>query len=772
VERFDDWMKSKLAEVDAQLSSPPTIALLVREEAADEVMNAIRSWQGIVDFDEAHVDFATTPCRLFLLRPNPEKWVAFFHQKRMVQASDIHRIAVLCKSFEGKARLSGAPWLWPLNVPSVCNALLAREMAVGAKSRWQGHAYCGDRLERWMRRLQLIVPAPQGKILGALRDHYGHAVAFQMSWSECYTQQFWLLIIPAMVGVCFGVGGDPEGDDMPARVVATCVTTMWGFWAACRLYFRFMTMVHTSEEHDHPGLIDPRSSARSGQPPSRRPEDKEGQAVQRTALQRWLMFVFLGIPALTLLLVSVFTTQWLVAQLVMYIIWDWGDCINPVRLLDETYCDASEKHGFWGWAAEVGCDILLAILWEILFGLTAPLSEWLASIRGYRFHDDHKFLVHNIKIALMVFERIGFLAILAFFFAAQWESSESSEYASSGKLLDCGAYMFGKSDFRCLRMEVPLERRREIFERLTKGPFTVAPFVSILIKDIIPAVITQLELRGDIRSQVAETSKSVCGKILEVPKMLLRIAMLIFAYDGDGVGGPSFILKGSPWSELPREGTTASSSESMKQATQQCALKTFEAESEVLEQLMNFVFVLCFAPMRPLGVLFMLLSRVLEVHFDLFKLFYVRARPMPTEHIEFVRYCCCYMFGAVFFALVWHTGLNIFTYNNQLHEWGEDLQIGLGVFLVLLALSPPLMAVVYNEVWRSMPHAKFEKAVEKHEAFRQQTSDAVQSPTDRLTHATTPQSPIKRLLTSPMAALDKKITRMTSLDSEDPTWSL
>jgi hypothetical protein len=266
-------------------------------------------------------------------------------------------------------------------------------------------------------------------------------------------------------------------------------------------------------------------------------------ASSKTRLQRWLVFLFLALPALLLFCAIVWFTFSAVTQLIVVVIYDWGDCLNPDLNADtcmppkraEGCCrDAEKKHGIWGWAAEVACDILLVIMVEIFFPISDLFANWIADLRNHKYLLEREVFVMIISLSLATFEATLFRVCFALLVAPQW--IPPSEQPS------CWEW---QSTWCSVQTDLDLSRRRWVFEKLLKGPFCVAPFISILMKFIVP----------EVADALGRASQSCCrsgvGAIAMAPlRGLIRVLELIFTYDGGNVGCLRFVGRGWPFHGL------------------------------------------------------------------------------------------------------------------------------------------------------------------------------------------------------------------------------
>merc|ERR1712091_684307 len=101
--------------------------------------------------------------------------------------------------------------------------------------------------------------------------------------------------------------------------------------------------------------------------------------------------------------------------LILHVIYIWGDCYNLHRP-DDICRDAERKHHIIGWAAEVGCDVGIAILFELLFPLGSLLSRWISDMLSFQYETDRQYFQSMLEVLLAAVERIGFVGSLAFAF--------------------------------------------------------------------------------------------------------------------------------------------------------------------------------------------------------------------------------------------------------------------------------------------------------------------------------------------------------------------
>jgi len=271
----------------------------------------------------------------------------------------------------------------------------------------------------------------------------------------------------------------------------------------------------------------------------------------------------------------------------------------------------------------------MGIVFEGLLAIAKVIGEWMATMHMHEWQLDHRSTALMYSIGLEGLGKVGTYVILALTFVPEWTRHQADGGASCSDLWSVG--VVGESSLACLQRRLPPDLRRYILTRSMKGPFVVAPFLAIIIKVVIPWVADRL----DLLARRCVCHLHCCDVFGDA---LARLLALIFAYDGDHVGCFAFLTRGWPFADVTVE--TASSTLSDEQqdaealvhtALQEAALKPFEPLDELLELKLSFLWVVFFAPLKPLGVVPTFGARFLERHTDLTKLLYVRRRPFPGQ---------------------------------------------------------------------------------------------------------------------------------------------
>jgi len=343
-----------------------------------------------------------------------------------------------------------------------------------------------------------------------------------------------------------------------------------------------------------------------------------------------------------------------------WLAFDWGDCIK-------LGCrDPQVKHGFLGWLSEVAADIVMALLFESMSAIGSLFGKFAAWLSNYELLVDHERTIRMYKLLIEAIGKIAPWVLLGIFFVPQWYKPESDR--ANSDCSDLLAYrLIGQSSFSCLVRRIDVERRRDVFWMMLKGPFMVAPFISILVKVIIPVAARSLDC-------LARKVVCCCSCFDVVADGVARILGIIFAYDGDSLGGDiKFISKGYPFSQpVVSDSDSVQKQEVVNDALRQLIRKEFEPQDELLEVRLSLLFVTVFAPIRPAGVFFTLLAKLLESQTDVSKMLFVRRRAFPRRGAEAVlmhNMHTTFFIGVLIFKAVWSAWLSGVTYNDELFKW-------------------------------------------------------------------------------------------------------
>lgn len=423
-------------------------------------------------------------------------------------------------------------------------------------------------------------------------------------------------------------------------------------------------------------------------------------------------------------------------SLKMFLIYEWGGC-----LVED--CDNAEaKHGIPGLLADIGVDLLMAIIFMALLGEVCKLvAIALVNLRNFEEMLDRKVMEDLLSLLIEGLGKVGFFMILAFSFLPSWDydldipagtipdvpniCQTEVDYRfchamlcqGSSSTLCCSGTIF------CAAKILPFEKRRSLFDNWLNGPFVVGGFVDLLPQIILPmfiravAGISQRVYSSD--SDLADTAPQGSGGILSLfcrcccccCSPIMRLLACIFMLDGPVIGCCRFISFGQPFGPLKQIEERKSSHWPIpsfkvkgtapmrlitkqlqaeaekrkkeafeqdtfreKEALHQAMLKEFNTVECLKESKMNFLFVAMFAPLKPLGVVFLLVAQIIRLHTRMPKLFLLSRRSFPRVddrphkgHETFIKV-------VVMFLSFWFVGLAAISYNRELptrrqHPW-------------------------------------------------------------------------------------------------------
>eukprot|EP00929_Paragymnodinium_shiwhaense_P037852 TRINITY_DN20086_c0_g1_i9.p1 TRINITY_DN20086_c0_g1~~TRINITY_DN20086_c0_g1_i9.p1 ORF type:complete len:346 (-),score=67.41 TRINITY_DN20086_c0_g1_i9:315-1352(-) len=286
----------------------------------------------------------------------------------------------------------------------------------------------------------------------------------------------------------------------------------------------------------------------------------------------------------------------------------------------------------------------------------------------------------------------------------------------------------------CLGTILPYDKRKSLFKRSVKGPFMVAPFIRLVPTVMVPAIAKLLVKVSEAFTSVQHKMRKMERKALKervcldylyqavlcLPRCILRILLvligrplsrivqLVFALDGDSVGGARYICR-SEWIFKPlrdisvplRDETAVVLSSSLRRSSEreedarkvmegalrQSILKRFEPMDEILEIKMSFLLINFMAPLMPLGLPLTLLARLFEVRTKLTKLLLLRQRIIAGDPRLLQQTQAHFVAVVAKCSVLWHVGLVVITYNPWLHMWPKYVAFGVWLAISCLLLG-------------------------------------------------------------------------------------
>lgn len=569
------WLNMHAENHQAALRRPALVAGMVATPA-DEKISMREELPDEVDLiAEADSDFYGSPRRLFVVCLTDSREVEedtgedgnspsrrTTHRShmmntgaecRMAPAGQLMMLEEALENSIGKIpgrRPADGPWLWPLHDTGVSRAVAALEEemvfgAVGAEHSWHMTNMASWKRILYMLRIYTLLGG--GPYIDVVRNQYGLGTAFNFAWSQVYTQQLWILVGVCLVWLVLLVitAGNPVTFDeetssfwytvnypqSTSRIgweIGKVGVLLWGVNVACP--WRHMMSMFSQPRR----TLVTRPSRRLVPSPEPNPDFVEETGLLHI-LMRWLKLILLGGPLFLGFVIMVQVTVVGCANVIVYLVYTWGDCIR-------LGCrDPTEKHGVWGWLAEVSMDVLLAILFEAFFALARVLAKFIVNLRNYRYEEDRLFMIEILTFVLAAIERVGVFGVMALAFVPQW--LEPSKDQKINVNIDCTDLFLGENSMWCLNRKLPLEQRRIIFGKSMKGPFMVAPYVGILVKVIVP-------LAADLLDRITRRCYCwFCCACCSVFRALVRFIALIFVFDCETVGCLRVVFRGFPCKE-------------------------------------------------------------------------------------------------------------------------------------------------------------------------------------------------------------------------------
>lgn len=285
---------------------------------------------------------------------------------------------------------------------------------------------------------------------------------------------------------------------------------------------------------------------------------------------------------------------------------------------------------------------------------------------------------------------------VAFAFAPQWEEPRHLSISELQREVDCSGDFLGSFGLVCMRKKLPYAERLSLLESMMQGPFVVSPFIAILIKVIVPKVAAGLSWFSD------ESLKGVKG--FSWAAVVPRICAYIFAYDCHNVGGLQFIWRGWPFEQEDKG--SDQDEELISNALWQGVRKPFKPIGNLLNAQNALIWMVCWAPFFPWGVLPTLVASVLQVNAMIVKLLYVK-RQLPPDNGSCARAAqISFAIQALYTSIGWNLGLSMITYNEDLWKAGSALT-AVKVSIVAWLLLSCLVHFIFLRLWdKSCAEAK------------------------------------------------------------------
>jgi len=606
-------LESGLPAPKAQLSQPQdraevAVLLAVGNEESNEKQAAIANLnKSFTVICEEKITFFGQPRQLFILKPLESGGCCSDDLKKLhAKLADMKQL--------------GNPLLWPLHHMEFEKSLKAiddENTVTQYFGLWQ---------------------ANQVTVIGLLQANYGADVAYSVSWVHIFTRSVWILALISFVGLI--AGASPQAKHPFSQNVWLLMLLAFFLWAAHILW-------RTAAPHDHPLLC---AAHTVGEPEGETDADEEPLTFHQMILDNLKRLWIIVLPCtvyvvlVTCLLLSIF-------QLKLWVAYDWGDCIN---LRNQGKCIyATTKHGFNGWLANVGCNLILALVFLFL----GPLSRRFSSTLAQNMSESSKIKSDQLAIltsvTLEVLAKVGTFVILGTIWAPKWVEVEATGP------IDCsqqwGYAIFGKSWSVCLHNQLSAAERRESFEESLVGPLVVAPLLIIVFKLAIPYLTYRLDWLSRNTFFCTRACDACCDAVA-------RLLALLFAYDGSFVGGCAFVSRGWPFKA---EGSDEPKQKLSRFALEQGARKSYDPLADLLFMKLSWFWALFFLPIVPWGVFPALACWILEANKKLEELILLHRRPFPHSLQLIHRTLHLYQRAVLILAVNWWACLLMLTYNDK-----------------------------------------------------------------------------------------------------------
>ena len=501
-----------LVESQQKLKRLPRVALLLDREHDLEATKLFErlSEEGLAVEGTAHTLYLRCERSLWLLNWQRETKTPATHLTEFV--ARIGQETAALRPLEG-------PWLWPLSDQSVTSTISLSELY--------------DPTARWWRKLLWalrLLPPENGAILErCILEHYGRETGYVFAYGNLFTRALWAISLPALIFGIAGVRPQSYGLDSLAWYVMQVLTVLWGtvlaiFGSSRQSVLRSGTglkrsLVAPSVPPEPDAVVVPQEpvAAEEGngtfqarmrkmkemsevlKDPEKmaslvssckllEPDQHDGEESdhydfranpeyrEEKSRAKRLLLAF----AITALVLGLFLTlaAWVLMsalQLKSFLIFEWGECI-------QLRCDnAVQKHGFPALLADIGVDILLALVFMVGLGEACKaLSYQLARVWNFRLMRTRYSFQSLTSLIIEVLGKVGVFVILGFIFLPSWSEESlngsdrlpseicpgSFDYDLCRAVSGCNTTYCCSGTLSCARQMLPFSLRRGLFESL------------------------------------------------------------------------------------------------------------------------------------------------------------------------------------------------------------------------------------------------------------------------------------------------------------------
>jgi len=708
-------------EAMSTLLKVPSIALMLPGPLTDDIKHALEkiSDSGIELVAAAETALWDMPRLLFVLRlREAENSTPVAQLQHLLE--EVAEATVLFRPTVG-------PWLWPLHEPDVSAALLVADAMTDDE-------HCAMRI---IRAFRIVPPIHMDEQQKHIRAQYSASTTYVFAWSEIYVRGLWVLLVIAIpVALIFNqrpmvLAWENWHFYLMQAIVLTWTVVMAGLSRSRRVFIHdgskfakseapvdLKTMPKTRRAKLKHMLAATGAGAEFAEVVNlRQNPDHWHQENPKTWTVLSILVTVLA-SALCLSMAGFFLL--LVMEFKMLLIFNWGDCFRLGCIGPE------QVHGFGGLLSMIGTDILLALLINVATGeLCKAFAFRIAKFWNFKDMRHRLFCFHMTGAIIDGLAAIGVFSFLAFAFLPEWEETLQASWDDASmcqNFLDykvCHAMAGCSADDSiccsgtvfCARAKAPVQQRQELFNAWLGGLFMVAPFVDVLMQFIVPMLTYWFHLKADRILDEDERLKprSCCCGCLSG---LGRLLAFIFVLDG-GVMGLPYVWRGYPF-KAPKikaeadDGPVPASLNHLFGPLDQRLLRPFNPIDELKMLKMNFMIVIMFAPINPVGLIAQLVARLLDIHSRLPKLLIVRRRDSPMDNN--LAHISQQVFGHIIlpFAAIWHVGLALISYNTDLYKYDHSVLVVIWFTIagVIAGLALLLFIMAFKVYYRFNPHAR------------------------------------------------------------------
>jgi len=486
----------------------------------------------------------------------------------------------------------------------------------------------------------------QLSLLKSLRVTYGSKIAYCVAWVHLFTRSLWALVV--MSTVVLFTKSDAAADNMLSKTTWLLLLIVLMCWSLTILW-------RTSDLKKHPLLDAATSDADECDFEDDDDDDEDDEAtvirhVSHAVKHAQILYfpAFVYTIVVTLLLLSVI-------QLKLWLAYSWGDCLR-IRLQRECMY-AVTKHGLGGWLANLGSNILLALIFLVLGPVARGLGVKIA--QDYELSELRtKQVALNVGVTLEVLGKVGTFVFLGLVFVPKWVESEGTRRTNCNHMF--GHAVFGESWFLCLHRQITVHERRQIFEDTMIGPLVVAPILIVTFRVFLPYVTYKLDKLSRRTVCCVEFCDSICDAVI-------RFFSYLFVYDKSFVGGLAFISQGWPFAAA--NGSDEHIDPIARHALQQGAKKPFDPIHDVFFLKLSWLWMLFFLPVLPWGIFPTVVIWILEANNKLDEIMLVHRRSFP-ERARLIHPTLINFLNIVFvLAILWWAALLLLTYNDSSYRF-------------------------------------------------------------------------------------------------------